>query len=244
MRLLLVEDNEQLGQLLAESLRLLGYDIDYLTTAAATREALMKRSYTVLILDLGLRDGDGLSIIKELRSRQDPIPVLVISGRGRQKDRVSGLRSGADDYLVKPFALQELAARLETQLRRPKHLFGSSLQIANLNFDIQNRQAFIDGQPQIFSSREVAVLECLMRNNGRLVSKRLVEQEIFGPSIDVASNAIEVYVHRLRKQLFENGAKVRIHTMRGLGYLIADEKILRRQNGGQLDLTADRKRRT
>jgi DNA-binding response OmpR family regulator len=125
MRLLLVEDNEQLGQLLAKSLQLLGYDIDYRTTAAAAREALTNTSYTALILDLGLPDGDGLSIIKELRNRQDTIPVLVISWRGRQKDRVSGLRSGADDYLVKPFALQELAARLESQLRRPGHLFGS-----------------------------------------------------------------------------------------------------------------------
>jgi two-component system response regulator TctD len=238
MRLLLVEDNEQLGQLLARSLRLLGYSVDYLTAVAPAREALMRTSYAALILDLGLPDGDGLSIIKELRSRQDTIPVLVISGRGGQRDRVSSLRSGADDYLVKPFALQELAARLEKQLRRPGHLFGSLLQIANLKFDIQARLASINGQPLVLSAREAAVLECLMRNKGRVVSKRLVEQELFGLSTDVVSNAIEVYVHRLRKQLSDNGARVRIHTMRGLGYLMSDEEVLRSRTVANFKLTA------
>jgi DNA-binding response OmpR family regulator len=224
MRLLLVEDNEQLVQLLAKSLQLLGYDADCRTTAAAARKALINTTYTALILDLGLPDGDGLSIIKELRNRQDTIPVLVISGRGGQKDRVSGLRSGADDYLVKPFALQELAARLEAQLRRPGHLFGSSLQIANLKFDIRTRQASIDNQPQVLSSREAAVLELLMLSKGRIVSKRDVEKNVFGPSAEITSNAIEVYVHRLRKQLSEKGANVRIQTVRGIGYLLTNER--------------------
>ena len=224
VRLLLVEDNEQLGQLLAKSLQLLGYDVDCRTTAAGARKALMKTSYTALILDLGLPDGDGLSIIKELRNRQDTIPVLVISGRGRPKDRVSGLRNGADDYLVKPFALQELAARLEAQLRRPGHLFGSSLQIANLKFDMRTRQASIDDQPQILSSREAAVLELLMLSKECIVPKRLAEKNIFGPSAEITSNAIEVYVHRLRKQLSDKGANVRIKTVRGMGYLLTNER--------------------
>jgi DNA-binding response OmpR family regulator len=224
MRLLLVEDNEQLGELLAKSLQQLGYDVDCRTTAAGARKALMKTSYTALILDLGLPDGDGLPIIKELRNRQDTTPVLVVSGQGGQKDRVSGLRSGADDYLVKPFSVQELAARLEAQLRRPGHLFGNSLQIANLKFDMLTRQASIDDQPQVLSSREAEVLELLMLSKGCIVPKRIVEKTVFGPSAEITSNAIEVYVHRLRKQLSDNGANVRIKTVRGMGYLLTNER--------------------
>jgi len=134
------------------------------------------------------------------------------------------LRSGADDYLVKPFALEELIARLEAQLRRPGQLLGSSLRIANLEFNTQSRQASIDEQPQVLSARETAVLELLMRSKGRVVSKKQVEDHIYGHSGDVGSNAIEVYVHRLRKQLSDRGAKVLVHTIRGVGYLIAEDK--------------------
>lgn len=150
--------------------------------------------------------------------------MLVLTARGGLHDRVGGLRSGADDYLVKPFALEELVARLEALLRRPGQQLGSSLRVANLEFDFRNRQASIDDRPQVLSSRETAVLELLMRSKGRVVSKKQVEDHIFGLSGDVASNAVEVYVHRLRKQLFDKGARVQIHTIRGVGYLIAEEK--------------------
>ena len=224
MRLLVVEDNAQLSQLLAKGLQTVGYQTDQLATAADARAALLTTSYAALILDLGLPDSDGLSILRELRHRKDPIPVLVLTARGGLDDRVKGLRSGADDYLVKPFALEELVARLEVQLRRPGQQLGSSLHVANLEFDLRNRQASIDSRPQILSSRETAVLELLMRSKGRVVSKKQVEDHIFGLSGDVASNAVEVYVHRLRKQLADKGARVQIHTIRGVGYLIAEEK--------------------
>jgi DNA-binding response OmpR family regulator len=224
MRLLIVEDNEQLARLLAKGLRAAGYETDILATTAEARTALMTISYAALILDLGLPDGDGLSVLRELRHRKDPISVLVLTARGGLQDRVNGLRSGADDYLVKPFALEELVARLEALLRRPGQLLGSSLRIANLEFDTRNRQAVIDDRPQVLSSRETAVLELLMRGKGRVVSKKQVEDQIFGLSGDVASNAVEVYIHRLRKQLAEKGAKVQIHTVRGVGYLIAEER--------------------
>src|SRR6201992_762733 len=223
MRLLVVEDNAQLSQLLAKGLGIAGYETDILATAAEARDALLTTSYAAVILDLGLPDGDGLSILRELRHRKDPTPVLVLTARGGLQDRVNGLRSGADDYLVKPFALEELIARLEAQLRRPGHLLGSSLRIANLEFDTRNRQASIDDQPQVLSARETAVLELLMRSKGRVVSKKQVEDHLFGHSEEVASNAIEVYVHRLRKQLSERGARVQVHTIRGVGYLIAEE---------------------
>ena len=224
MRLLIVEDSEELAQLLANGLKSTGYDNDVLLTASDARAALSTTRYAAIILDLGLPDGDGLSILREIRQRDDPTPVLVLTARGSVDDRVSGLRSGADDYLVKPFAFEELVARLAALLRRPGQLLGSSLHVANLVFDTESRQAFIDDQPQVFSAREAAVLELLMRRQGRVVPKRLVEDHLFGLADDVASNAIEVYIHRLRKQLADRGAKVQIHTMRGVGYLIAEEK--------------------
>jgi DNA-binding response OmpR family regulator len=224
MRLLVVEDNEELAELLTKGLRTAGYEADVLSTVEEATSVLQTTFYAALILDLGLPDGDGLALLREIRHQHNPIPVLVLTARGGVHDRVLGLRSGADDYLVKPFALEELVARLEAQLRRPGHLLGSSLRIANLEFDTRNRQASIDDQPQVLSARETAVLELLMRSKGRVVSKKQVEDHIFGHSGDVASNAIEVYVHRLRRQLSERGAKVQVHTIRGVGYLIAEEK--------------------
>ena len=224
MRLLIVEDNEELAELIAKGLKTAGYEADVLSSLEEARAVLSTTFYAAMILDLGLPDGDGLELLREIRQRDNPIPVLVLTARGGLTDRVHGLRSGADDYLVKPFALEELIARLEAQLRRPGQLLGSSLRIANLAFDTQNRQASIDDQPQVLSARETAVLELLMRSKGRVVSKKQVEDHIFGHSGEVASNAIEVYVHRLRKQLSERGAKVQVHTIRGVGYIIAEEK--------------------
>jgi DNA-binding response OmpR family regulator len=224
MRLLIVEDNEELADLLAKGLKTAGYEADLLSTVDEARAVLATTFYAAMILDLGLPDGDGLELLREIRQRGNPIPVLVLTARGGLNDRVQGLRGGADDYLVKPFALEELIARLEAQLRRPGQLLGSSLRIANLAFDTQSRQASIDDQPQVLSARETAVLELLMRSKGRVVSKKQVEDHIFGHSGEVASNAVEVYVHRLRKQLSERGAKVQVHTIRGVGYIIAEEK--------------------
>src|SRR5262245_30263689 len=135
MRLLIVEDNEELAALLAAGLQKAGHDNDVLHTAADARSALSTTRYAAVILDLGLPDGDGLNILREIRHREDPVPVLVLTARGSVDDRVSGLRSGADDYLVKPFAFEELVARLEALLRRPGQLLGSSLHLANLVFD-------------------------------------------------------------------------------------------------------------
>jgi DNA-binding response OmpR family regulator len=224
MRLLIVEDNIELAQLLANGLIAARYETDIVNSAEEARDALRSVSYAALILDLGLPDGDGLSILHELRRRMDPLPVLVLTARSGLQDRVNGLRSGADDYLAKPFALEELVARLEAILRRPGQLLGSSLNLANLVYDTETRQIFIDDVPRIFSARETSVLEILLRRQGRVVPKKNVEDHIFGLSGDVASNAVEVYVSRLRKQLGEYGAKILIHTIRGVGYMMAEEK--------------------
>src|SRR6516165_2445667 len=153
MRLLIVEDNEELAELLAKGLQTAGYQADVLSTVEDARGVLSTTFYAALILDLGLPDGDGLELLREMRRRNNPIPVLVLTARGGLHDRVHGLRSGADDYLVKPFALEELIARLEAQLRRPGQLLGNSLRIANLQFDTESRQASMDSHTQVLSAR-------------------------------------------------------------------------------------------
>lgn len=224
MRLLVVEDNVELAASLQARLVSAGYVVDHVESAADARAALSAMRFAAVILDLGLPDGDGLTILKEVRRRNDPVPILVLTARSGVSDRVNGLRSGADDYLVKPFAYDELVARLEALLRRPSQLAGRSLQFANLVLDTQSHEIFIDGTPQIITSREMAVLELLMSRKGRVVPKKMVEDHIFGLAGEVSSNAIEVYVHRLRRQLSERGARVVIHTIRGVGYLLAEEK--------------------
>ncbi|HVX79670.1 MAG TPA: response regulator transcription factor [Bradyrhizobium sp.] len=223
MRLLLVEDNAELARLLTAGLAAQGFAADVVETAADARLALGSIRYSALILDLGLPDEDGMTILKELRRDRDPLPVLVLTARGSVDDRVQGLRAGADDYLVKPFALEELVARLQALMRRPGELLGRSLSIANLVFDTESHQIFVDNRPELFSARESAVLELLMRRQGRVVTKKAVEDQIFGMSSDVASNAVEVYVSRLRKHLVECRARLQIHTIRGVGYMIAED---------------------
>src|SRR5216684_2675715 len=221
MRLLVVEDNNDLAQLLLKGLGAEGFAADVVTTAAEGRAALATTRYAAVMLDLGLPDGDGLAVLRELRERKDATPVLVLTARGGVHDRVAGLRSGADDYLAKPFAFEELVARVQALLRRPGDLLGLSLRFGNVTLDTVAQQVFIDDVPKAFSAREVAVLAILMRRSGRVMSKKLVVDSLFGLSIDIGSNAVEVYIHRLRKQLAEAGANLQIHTIRGVGYLIS-----------------------
>ncbi|WP_315705197.1 MULTISPECIES: response regulator transcription factor [unclassified Bradyrhizobium] len=224
MRLLIVEDNVELSELVAKGLVAAGYDVDRVNSAAEARDALRDVNYAAMILDLGLPDDDGLAVLAELRRRADPLPVIVLTARGGVQDRVAGLRRGADDYLAKPFALEELVARLEAILRRPGQLLGRSLALGNLVYDTESRQIFVDGVPRTLSARETSVLEILLRRQGRVVPKKNVEDHLFGLSGEVGSNAVEVYVSRLRKQLGEYGAKIVIHTIRGVGYLMSEEK--------------------
>jgi len=225
VRLLVVEDNAELAELLVKGLRTAGFEVDRLGTLGEAQAALATIRYAALVLDLGLPDGDGAGLVRELRNRRkDSIPVLVLTARSGVEDRVSGLRAGADDYLVKPFAFDELVARVEALLRRPGQILGNALRLANVVFESDGRQVLIDDTLQALSPRETSVLEILLRRKGNVVPKQMVEDQIFGLEGDVASNAVEVYVHRLRKQLSERGAKVKIHTVRGVGYLISEDK--------------------
>jgi DNA-binding response OmpR family regulator len=224
MRLLLVEDNERFAALLKRGLATAGFVVDVLPTAKDAAAALRESRFEIVVLDLGLPDADGLDVLGEMRDRQDATPVLILTARGRLEDRVIGLQSGADDYLVKPFALEELVARLQALLRRPGNLLGVALKLGDVVLDTAARQVFVGDKPIFFSAREIAVLEHLLRRSGRVVAKSVLADNLYGLSQEVGSNAVEVYVHRLRKHLTDAGASVQIHTLRGVGYLIAEDK--------------------
>jgi DNA-binding response OmpR family regulator len=223
MGLLLVEDNERFAVLLKRSLTAAGFAVDVLPTAQEAVATLRTTRFEIVVLDLGLPDADGLEVLGEMRGRQDTTPVLILTARGSLEDRVAGLQAGADDYLVKPFALEELVARLQALLRRPGNLLGVALKLGNVTLDTVARQVFVGDRPIFFSAREIALLEHLLRRSGRVVTKTLLTENLYGRSQEVGSNATEVYVHRLRKQLADAGASVHIHTLRGVGYLIAEE---------------------
>jgi DNA-binding response OmpR family regulator len=224
MRLLLVEDNERFATLLSRGLAGAGFAVDVLPTAGDASSALDGSRWDVVVLDRGLPDTDGLEVLTGMRRRGDTTPVLILTAHGSLQDRVVGLQSGADDYLVKPFALEELVARLQALLRRPGNLLGLALRLGNLTLDTVARQVFVADRPIAFSAREISVLEHLLRRSGRVVAKTLLENSLYGPSQEVGSNAVEVHVHRLRRRLAEVSATVQVHTVRGVGYLIGEAK--------------------
>jgi DNA-binding response OmpR family regulator len=226
MRLLLVEDNDELSELLVKAFQAAGYDADVVATVTDARIVLMTRFYIALVLDLGLPDGDALSIVRDLRANNASLPILILTARGGIRDRVRGLQAGADDYLVKPFAIEELIARLEALLRRIPGLLERSLKLGNLELILENDSSniLIGGRPQFVAMRDISILEILMQRQGRVVSKAVIADHLAKGSSSVSQNAVEVYVHRLRKSLEEMGASVSIETVKGVGYMIHEKK--------------------
>ena len=225
MRLLLIEDNERFAALLKRGLAAAGFVVDVLPTAAEARAALSANRFEIVVLDLGLPDADGLDILNEMRRERDATPVLILTARGSLKDRVNGLGSGADDYLVKPFALEELVARLRALLRRPGNLLGVSLELGNVTLDTVARQVLVGDEPIFFSAREIAVLEHLLRRSGRVVGKTSARKQSLRP---VAGDRLECgrgLRAPVAQAFAEVGASVQIHTLRGVGYLIAEKKM-------------------
>ena len=222
---LIVEDNDDLARLLERGLAREGFQADRVRTTADAGRAVAASRFAALILDRGLPDGDGLTVLSDLRQRGDVTPVLILSARDSVTDRVAGLREGADDYLPKPFAMEELIARLRALLRRSDNLLGRQLVLGNVELDTQTRQVFVAGSQCPLSARELAVLEILLRRCGNVVGRKLFEDQLFGLSSDGSPNAVEVYVYRLRKTLADAGATVSIHTVRGVGYLLMEDKV-------------------
>ena len=201
---------------------LAGFGVDHFSTAEDGVAAAKTVGYDALILDLGLPDRDGLEVVEELRASGSSVPILVLTARVGVEDRVSGLDKGADDYLSKPFAMTELAARLRALLRRPHGPLGATINIANLSIDTAVRQVKIDGRVVAISPRELDALELLMRRADQVVPKRLLEDAIYGLSGNVTTNTIEAVMSRLRRRLESLSARVTIHTLRGIGYLLTE----------------------
>ena len=224
MRLLLVEDNARLSHLIVGGLAREGFEVDHVTSIADGLSVLSTTHFAAVILDLGLPDGDGLSIVQALRGQGSVTPVLILTARQSVRDKVRGLEQGADDYLAKPFAFEELVARLRALLRRPSAFLGRELVLGKLVFDTEARDMVLDGVHHSIGSREAMLLEILLRRAGHVVSKKMLEDQLYGLSEEGSNNAVEVSVHRLRKQLEEMGADVAVHTVRGIGYLIREER--------------------
>lgn len=220
MRLLAVEDELDLGVLLCDALSRAGFAVDLVTGVADAEEYLHLASYDALVLDLGLADGDGLTLLATLRRREVMLPVIILTARDAPEDRVTGLDAGADDYLIKPFHMPELISRVRALLRRPNAALGIVLDLGDLVLDTISRRAKVCGQTLDLSLRETALLELLLRRQGNVVSREAIEQCLYGFDKTLGSNAVEVLVHRLRRKLSDAGSLVAVHTLRGVGYLL------------------------
>jgi two-component system, OmpR family, response regulator len=218
MRILIVEDDAVLADAMSAELRKARYAVDCLASGIAADSALMSQDYDAVILDLGLPDMDGFEVLRRLRNRKKRVPVLILTARDAVDDRVRGLDLGADDYLIKPIELRELAARMRAVIRRGQGTFDNELAIGRLILDASGRRVLLDGTSIDLSSREFAMLEIFMMRSGRVVSKDALMQGLYGLDNDVGVNAVEIFVHRVRKKLQNSGVNIR--TVRGLGYLL------------------------
>ncbi len=228
MRLLLVEDDRMIGESLRAALRLEGHAVDWVRDVAAAQATLASERFDLVLLDLGLPAGrgavggvapaqaDGLAVLRDLRARHDDTPVIVLTARDGPGDRVQGLDSGADDYLVKPFEFDELNARIRAVVRRHGGRAQSLLQHRGVTLDPATRQVRRDGEPVLLSAREFAVLEALLVRPGALLSRAQLEDRLYGWGEEIESNAVSVYIHQLRRKL---GADF-IGTVRGVGYFV------------------------
>ena len=218
MRILLVEDDRHMGAALSSALSQHDIVVDHVRTLELAEEACRSKVHDAVLLDRKLPDGDGLSLIPVIR-RHSGVPVIVLSALGSSEQRVAGLDQGADDYLPKPFSTDELLARLRAVMRRPAQVGGNMVSIGNLQFDLSQRHAQASGKRLNLTRRELLALELLVRRSGRTVSRTALEEAVYGYDDEIASNALDAHISRLRQKLSE--AAVDIHGIRGLGYILS-----------------------
>lgn len=216
MRILVIEDDRLLGDALHAGLAQRGYAVDWVQDGEQGDTALKTETYAAVVLDLGLPRLSGLELLRRLRNAGNAVPVLILTARDAVNDRVTGLDSGADDYLVKPFDLDELAARLRALTRRGRGEASAVLRVQELELDPAGRRARFRGKDIELSAREFDLLHELMLNAGRVLSRQQLEQKLYSWGEEIESNAIEVYIHHLRRKL----APELVRTVRGVGYLL------------------------
>jgi len=205
-----------LGEAVRDGLRQERYVVDWVGDAGAARAALSTSGFSALVLDLGLPDGDGLTVLRWLRHNGHTTPVVIVTARDRVSDRIAGLDAGADDYLIKPFDIDELGARLRAITRRADGCAESLLTVGEVVLDLRQRMVTYQGEPAALTGREYAVVELLMRRAGCLVTRAEIEEELYGFEDDIASNAIEVHIHNLRRKLGPHF----ITNLKGRGYRV------------------------
>jgi len=218
MRILLVEDDSSLGESIKSWLELDGYAVDHVVRGESAETALATHDYHCLLLDRGLPGLDGDALLRRLRSKRNPLPIILITARDTVRDRINGLDLGADDYLVKPFDLEELSARIRAALRRHNDQSAAQWRYADLILDTVGKQLTQAGVPVALTAREFAVLQALMRRPGHIVSRAQLEEALYGWGDAVDSNAIEVHIYHLRRKL----GNAAIRTVRRLGYQLGD----------------------
>jgi DNA-binding response OmpR family regulator len=218
MKILLVEDDPTLGDAVMRATRQAGFAVDWTRDGVQADNALADYAYDAVLLDLGLPRREGLDVLRRLRKRGATLPVMILTARDSVEERVRGLDAGADDYLLKPFALDEMLARLRALLRRAHGVVDTEIRVGRLCFDSVKRQARIDEVPLSLSAREIEVLEILLSHAGRVTAKEAIADRLTGWDEEVGENAVEVYIHRLRRKL--EGSDAVIRTLRGLGYLL------------------------
>lgn len=221
MRLLLVEDDEILGDGLFAGLKMEGYAVDWLTNGRLADEALKTHSYDLVVLDWNLPDMDGMSILRALRSRKDETPVMILTAKDTIPDRVMGLDSGADDFVIKPFELDEVCARLRALARRKEGRSAPTIEHKGIVLDPASRLVTFNDEKVELSQKEFEILSFLMGNIGKVVSKARLEETLYSWDSDVESNTVEVYIHYLRKKLDSS----LIRTVRGVGYIIDSDEL-------------------
>lgn len=222
MRVLVVEDNDDLAGILQSRLNHAGLVTQRVRTAGEAEVAAAETAYRAIVLDLGLPDHDGLVFLQKLRTKGAATPVIVVSARDGLNDRLNGLRAGADDYLPKPFSVEELVARLLALSRRPQRFIGRTLRFGNVAIDLESREICIGSENCACQPREVLVLELLMRNPGEVVRRTFIYDQLFGVEANESPDTVDVYIHRLRRQLADSGSTAHIHTIRGVGYMLSD----------------------
>ncbi len=220
MRILLVEDEAELAQALAAALRQNQAVVDVAGSLREAQDAVLAGQHEVIVLDRGLPDGDGLSLIEFLRASGIATAVLVLTAMADISERVLSLDGGADDYLAKPFSMDELMARVRALARRPALRANPVTTLARLQFDHLQRQAHVDAQSLLLTRRELLVLEALLEQRGRTVLRESLHDRVYGQEGDIHSNALDTHVSRLRSKLDKAGAQVEIHAIRGVGYLL------------------------